>query len=528
MTAYSSRDLRRTPHLAPAQHADRRYKSKHCLAIGIDQYLDWPRLTNAVHDASGVERVLRESFGFRTSLLLNTEATQAAIATAVQDYLRQTVEEDDLVVIFFAGHGHTERLDRDHGYIVPVGARQNRLADLIALNQFADWTSYLKSRHILYIFDSCFSGLATERAGVSKFSTDMLGRRARVAIAAGGAGQRVADGGWSNHSVFTGHLLLGLSGEASEPGIGITSTSLFAYLSRTVPRDSDQTPAFGHLPGHGGGEIVLPPLQSQVRALPISLEPPLSIGTGGGRARSPGPMTIDFDTTGISCPPIGAGVTLFAEGGRQWAIVMGAFPAQLDIGSNGEALDARDVVDWFDNPDIYGEIQTEQLFYLIDESASEAHVRASLEAVAANIDDRDSLFFYFAGHVTSTAQKQHGLVLQDYAADGERGIIEATWLVEWFDELNAKKVIAILDSGGEAFYLAGRKLRSSGRYILSSVRSMTLPRNGFVTWYVRRTVQALGMATSVSLLYDILSEADRHLCERYGCPRYHPYVLGKD
>lgn len=69
-------------------------------------------------------------------------------------------------------------------------------------------------------------------SGSSRFVKDMLQRLSRQVISSGKADEVVADGGdpLAGHSIFTGHLLEGLSGKA-ETGQGIiTGNSLMAYV----------------------------------------------------------------------------------------------------------------------------------------------------------------------------------------------------------------------------------------------------------------------------------------------------------
>jgi hypothetical protein len=76
-------------------------------------------------------------------------------------------------------------------------------------------------------------------------------------LTAGGTDQLVSDGGPNGHSVFTWTLLQALGGKADLNGDGlITGTELAAYVAPAVSSVSQQTPAFGSLPGSEGGEFV--------------------------------------------------------------------------------------------------------------------------------------------------------------------------------------------------------------------------------------------------------------------------------
>jgi TolA-binding protein len=109
--------------------------------------------------------------------------------------------------------------------------------------------------------DSCYSGLALTRGGVSlpsqNYLTEISRREARQMFTAGGADQQVADNGPNGHSVFTWTLLQGLDGRADLNGDGvITATELAAYVTPAVSALSHQTPAFGNLPGTEGGDFI--------------------------------------------------------------------------------------------------------------------------------------------------------------------------------------------------------------------------------------------------------------------------------
>src|SRR5215510_13641524 len=75
--------------------------------IGIDRYATWPRLSNAVSDATAVSELFQR-FGFTEAVLplLDEAATCEAMWRLVTDDLAKLATDDSLV-LFFAGHGHT-------------------------------------------------------------------------------------------------------------------------------------------------------------------------------------------------------------------------------------------------------------------------------------------------------------------------------------------------------------------------------------------------------------------------------------
>ena len=90
------------------------YTRRLLFVVGIDKYKSWPRLSNAKHDAEGVSELLQSSYGFElAAAVYDRDATRDGIEAAFRLKVAEIAEADDLVVFFFAGHGHTERLPSD-------------------------------------------------------------------------------------------------------------------------------------------------------------------------------------------------------------------------------------------------------------------------------------------------------------------------------------------------------------------------------------------------------------------------------
>ncbi len=246
------------------------YEARHCLAIGIDTYPGegpWTPLKNAVRDAQEVARVLGEHYGFQSRLLSGPEATKQRIGSTVLDELRPVVGREDLVVVYFAGHGHTQSFtfgNEEAGYIAPVdangpdGAPEVQLSRLISMAHLAEWSAALDARHLLFVFDSCFSGMMLKLGGGASGRPDSA--YARLAVTAGTAGQKVLDGPEGGHSPFATALKARLLEGAQDPGGYFTSVELYSHLRRAAETDFPvQTPVLAMLKNHGGGEIVFRP-----------------------------------------------------------------------------------------------------------------------------------------------------------------------------------------------------------------------------------------------------------------------------
>jgi peptidoglycan/xylan/chitin deacetylase (PgdA/CDA1 family)/uncharacterized caspase-like protein len=241
------------------------YGNSWALLVGIDGYQKWPRLQYAVRDAEGIGQALVQKFGFapeRVLTLKNEQATRAGILGAFHDLADgKGLQPNDRVFVFFAGHGATRKLSsgRDLGYIVPYDADPNDLSTgAIPMTEIQNIAESLPAKHALFVMDACYSGLGLTRGGANAaFLRDNGKRLGRQMLTAGGTDQLVSDGGPNGHSVFTWTLLQGLGGKADLNGDGlITATELAAYVAPAVSSVSQQTPAFGSLPGSEGGDFV--------------------------------------------------------------------------------------------------------------------------------------------------------------------------------------------------------------------------------------------------------------------------------
>gem|GEM_PF-6317446 len=88
------------------------YNKSYAVIIGIDQYQNLSaseQLTYAVHDAKGVEEVLRKNFKFdKIITLYNKQATKDNILKVLMEDLRNEMTEEDSLFVFWAGHGNQE------------------------------------------------------------------------------------------------------------------------------------------------------------------------------------------------------------------------------------------------------------------------------------------------------------------------------------------------------------------------------------------------------------------------------------
>jgi uncharacterized caspase-like protein len=238
------------------------YDASRALVIGINDYQIASPLSFARQDAEAFADILKTTFGFpddKVALLINERATRQEIFSAFMRFTEDSVGGDDRIVVFFAGHGCTRTGTRGEvGFLVPVDGNPNDLRTLIRWDDFTRNAELIQAKHVLFLMDACYGGLAIRRntpPGSARFLKDMLQRYARQVLTAGKANETVADSGGPrpDHSIFTGHLLDALGGMAADSNGIISANAVMAYVYDHVAKDphSRQSPHFGFLEGDG-------------------------------------------------------------------------------------------------------------------------------------------------------------------------------------------------------------------------------------------------------------------------------------
>ncbi|MFA6272126.1 MAG: caspase family protein [Patescibacteria group bacterium] len=236
------------------------YTNSWALIIGINQYKFAPPLGYAKSDAEAVADILEKKFQFpksNISLLIDKDATKDTINKSFLDF-KKTLPDDRLIV-FYAGHGHTVSGKRGEvGYLVPAEGKPDEIDTLIRWDEFTRNSDLIPAKHIFFLMDACYGGLAflrTPSLGSMRFIGDMLKRYSRQLLTAGKANETVADGNGTrpDHSIFTSHLLDALDGAASTKDGIISASGVMAYVFDHVANDqySHQTPHYGFVDGDG-------------------------------------------------------------------------------------------------------------------------------------------------------------------------------------------------------------------------------------------------------------------------------------
>lgn len=248
------------------------YKEYYAIVVGVSDYEKWPKLPNAVNDAKEVASKLVE-MGFEVGLVL--DPTYQELKTALNEMVYKMGRDENLALVFYyAGHGETETLaDKTKmGYIIPKDCpliKRDPLgfaAHAISMRDVESASLRIQSKHVLMLFDSCFSGsLFNLVRAVPEDITEKSALPVRQYITAGRENEQVPD-----RSMFKRCFLIGLDGDADLTGDGyITGSEMGMYLADKVVNytHGGQHPQYGKInnPNLDRGDFIFVPVSLEAK-----------------------------------------------------------------------------------------------------------------------------------------------------------------------------------------------------------------------------------------------------------------------
>ncbi len=223
------------------------------LVLGVADYQD-----NRIVDLPACERDARDlaatlldpAAGLfakeNLTLLVNGEVTRNTVVAAL-DTLARRAGPDDLVVVFFSGHGATDEKGRAYWVMSDTKVDQLRATAMPEV-EITELLGEIKTRRLVTLIDACYSA-ATANVSATKSLVDLskvypsFKGDGRVGITASKGDQLsmvindAKDPGFG-HSAFTYHLIEGLRGKADAKGNGdgvIELDELWNYVKdRTI------------------------------------------------------------------------------------------------------------------------------------------------------------------------------------------------------------------------------------------------------------------------------------------------------
>lgn len=237
------------------------------LFIGINRYADSrvSRLAGAVRDATALHALFHDALPTEEGkLLVDEEATTAAVAQALKDLARRATS-DDTVVVSYAGHGSDNHYllthDVDAADLVGSGISLDRLGELIG---------DVPAKTLLCALDCCFSGgigarvfatnLRPRNAGFTSLATrlERFTGEGRLVFTASADDEEALESQRHGHGLFTYRLLEALQGAPEVvDGEQVNLYKLIQHVTAQVLGDSQQL-----------GQTQTPTLRGQLDGVP--------------------------------------------------------------------------------------------------------------------------------------------------------------------------------------------------------------------------------------------------------------------
>jgi len=249
-----SSDVDRVPRVSIKTNED-----AYAIVIGIEDYRDLPAAEYTSRDARVLREYLIRVMGFPEEnivSLINDRATKSDIEGYLGKWLRNNVDRNSTVFIYYAGHGAPNPATGE-AFIIPYdGNPAFPESSGIPLDNIYKIISDLKARNAMIVLDACFSGAGGRsvmaRGGrpiAISIESPLLDSNDLIVMSASKGTQISSSYPAKRHGLFTYFFLKGLQGEADiNNDRQITTEELYNYIRpqvRKVARKNnrEQTPS---------------------------------------------------------------------------------------------------------------------------------------------------------------------------------------------------------------------------------------------------------------------------------------------
>ena len=199
----------------------------YAVVIGIGKYKDdrIPKLKYTRVDAEEMYDILTDpQYGnfpkSQVKLLIDEQATDNNIKSAIGTWLKRNTRKDDTVIIFFAGHGAPED---EKTYWVTYNANIDDLyGTALSNDEISDMFDRIEAKRMIAFLDSCYSAATVHRTDrkrgviIVKDPFQKFKGKGRVVITSSDGEEQSLEIDKFGHGVFTHYLTKALKGEADE------------------------------------------------------------------------------------------------------------------------------------------------------------------------------------------------------------------------------------------------------------------------------------------------------------------------
>ena len=205
----------------------------------------WSDLKSPIRDANAIKKILDNKYKFENVWVI-PDATKDKIFDEVEK-LKSIITDKDYLLIYYAGHGKEVG---NKAYWVGVNG-DNKYWKWVNVNELTNTLEKINARHILFMIDSCYSGLSFQNKGIKSNDVDTSQNAIKDSlknysrkVLTSGHNEKVLDTYFNKkHSLFARGFLKILENNDSN----ITAESMYFEIKRLHQLDPniEQVPKYG-------------------------------------------------------------------------------------------------------------------------------------------------------------------------------------------------------------------------------------------------------------------------------------------
>lgn len=219
-------------------------QKSYALVVGVsnfDQFSDLP----TENDPTRFRDYLINEAGFDyVHILTEEKVTKVRLEELMIDEFRPLIGSSDRFLFYWSGHGETLEVGGgEMGFLPLANSNKEAFSTMVAMSDLTRWNRFIQAHQVLYLLDSCFSGLAggAPQSDLAEITREQLSGPGRHMITAGRVNEQTIAVDDLGGSIFTHALLKGLRGAAdTRNGLGadglIAVGELQSYIGQEVGR----------------------------------------------------------------------------------------------------------------------------------------------------------------------------------------------------------------------------------------------------------------------------------------------------
>ncbi|MDD2754245.1 MAG: HEAT repeat domain-containing protein [Methanothrix sp.] len=220
---------------------------RYAVLIASSQFEDpnLQKLQCPENDVDGLNKILMsEEYGKFTNTFPLKNTPNHKVQEEIEQVI-QTADKDDLIFIYYSGHGKLDRAGKL--YLATTNTNANVLKSTsISINFIKELLDGSRTNKIILILDCCYSGLAGEafaRGGIDEELQSLSEVTGTYIITASGRTQAAFEKPEDGYGVFTKHAIEGItSWKAADDEGNVTMESLYSYIYKEMRDERAQTP----------------------------------------------------------------------------------------------------------------------------------------------------------------------------------------------------------------------------------------------------------------------------------------------